>query len=196
MKKHLKLLLLGWIFTFIWIFNFSSAEWLKYDLSYNGCFILDWQCECPRKTYDLSNWLPKGIYHLISPNYATISNWYVNAWYGWNMNFNWNSINIVNATNDIVPQLSITFSLSDMSKCNSSNSFTFSLVSNDYVPPIIEWWTSTFTPIITWLTNSVNEFIPYVAYVWIWLLTAIIWFVAIKRLINWVRAKIFSSFKR
>ena len=69
----------------------------------------------------------------------------------------------------------------------------FVLVSPD--PPIIEWWVSTFTPIITGLTGSINEFIPYVVYISLWVLWVLISFVAIKRLINWVRAKIFSSFK-
>ena len=52
-----------------------------------------------------------------------------------------------------------------------------------------------FTPVITGLTSSINEFVPYVVYIWIWVLGALIWFVAIKRLINRVRRKIFSSFK-
>lgn len=60
---------------------------------------------------------------------------------------------------------------------------------------ILEWWTANFTPVITGLTNSINEFIPYVVYIGLWVLSVLIWFVAIKRLINWIRAKIFSSFK-
>ena len=59
---------------------------------------------------------------------------------------------------------------------------------------LISWWTAQFSSIITSLWNAVSEFIPYVAYIWIGLLGAIIWFVAIKRLINWVRAKIFWTF--
>ena len=59
---------------------------------------------------------------------------------------------------------------------------------------LISWWTAQFSWIITSLWNAVSEFIPYVAYIGIGLLGAIIWFVAIKRLINWVRAKIYWTF--
>lgn len=58
---------------------------------------------------------------------------------------------------------------------------------------ICEW---TFEPVISWLTNSMNEFIPYVAYIGLWILSVIIWFVAIKWLINRVRAKVLGTFKR
>ena len=59
---------------------------------------------------------------------------------------------------------------------------------------LLPWWTWTFWWIISSLGSAVSEFIPYVAYIWLWLLGAIIWFVAIKRLINRVRAKIFWTF--
>lgn len=66
-----------------------------------------------------------------------------------------------------------------------------------------EWWDSELiwqlSPVITWLENSINEFIPYVVYVWLGVLGVIIWFVAIKRLINRTRSKslwVFSSRRR
>ena len=62
-------------------------------------------------------------------------------------------------------------------------------------PPLVPWWTANFTPVITGLTSSINEFIPYVVYIGLWVLWVLISFVAIKWLINWVRSKIFSSFK-
>ena len=67
-----------------------------------------------------------------------------------------------------------------------------------------EWWSNSWnllpdwvwnlTWIISSLSTTLNEFIPYLVYVWLWIISALIWFVAIKRLINWIRAKIFSSF--
>lgn len=60
--------------------------------------------------------------------------------------------------------------------------------------PLLSGWTTVFSGIISSLGSAVSEFIPYVAYIWIWLLGAIIWFVAIKRLINRIRAKIFGTF--
>lgn len=60
--------------------------------------------------------------------------------------------------------------------------------------PLLSGWTTVFSGIISSLGSAVSEFIPYVAYIWIGLLGAIIWFVAIKRLINRIRAKIFWTF--
>lgn len=51
------------------------------------------------------------------------------------------------------------------------------------------WW------IILSLSSVISEFIPYVIYIWIWILSAIIWFVAIKWLINWIRRKTYWSFR-
>lgn len=62
-------------------------------------------------------------------------------------------------------------------------------------PPLLPGGEEALSGAVTNLTNSVNEFIPYIVYIWLWILIACIWFVAIKRLINWLRAKIFSSFK-
>lgn len=48
---------------------------------------------------------------------------------------------------------------------------------------------SILSPVVDWLEDSIIEFIPYVIYVWLWLLSALIWFISIKWLINWVRWK-------
>jgi len=64
---------------------------------------------------------------------------------------------------------------------------------------ILSGWTAALQPIITSLGDTLTEFIPYVVYVWLGVLGAIIWFVAIKWLMNWTRAKVlwtFSSGKR
>lgn len=54
---------------------------------------------------------------------------------------------------------------------------------------------SSLSPVVNWLRNTILEFIPYIVYVWIWILSALIWFVAIKRLINRLRNKTLSPFK-
>ena len=59
--------------------------------------------------------------------------------------------------------------------------------------------TGALAPIITSLSSTLTEFIPYVVYVGLGVLGAVIWFVAIKWLMNWTRAKVlgtFSSWKR
>ena len=79
----------------------------------------------------------------------------------------------------------------------SSSEITYSSSSGGWDSgdsPLLSGWTTAFSGIISSLGSAVSEFIPYVAYIWIWLLGAIIWFVAIKRLINRIRAKIFWTF--
>lgn len=65
--------------------------------------------------------------------------------------------------------------------------------------PILSGGTTAFDEIIGSLESTMAEFIPYVVYVWLGVLGAVIWFVAIKWLMNWTRAKVlwtFSSWKR
>lgn len=71
----------------------------------------------------------------------------------------------------------------------------------------MEWGTTTVTasnyltngtadlqPALDGLKSVMMEFIPYVAYIWLWIIVACLWFVAIRWLVNWVRAKIFDAF--
>lgn len=65
-----------------------------------------------------------------------------------------------------------------------------------------EWWDNSWNDlissawvIINWLENTVNEVIPYVVYIWLWILGLIIWFVAIRWLINFIRNNILTPFK-
>ena len=54
---------------------------------------------------------------------------------------------------------------------------------------------SVFSSVIWNLWLTISEFIPYVVYIWLWVLGVLIWFVAIKWFINWIRRKILSPFK-
>lgn len=60
--------------------------------------------------------------------------------------------------------------------------------------PILSGWTTALQPIITSLGDTLTEFIPYVVYVGLGVLGAVIWFVAIKWLMNWTRAKVLWTF--
>ena len=62
--------------------------------------------------------------------------------------------------------------------------------------PVLESWTSAFSGVLTSVSSSVSEFIPYIVYIWIWLLTASIWFVAIKRLLNRLKSKVLNPFRK
>ena len=54
---------------------------------------------------------------------------------------------------------------------------------------------SSLSSVIGWLVSTVWELIPYVIYIWLWILVAVLWFIAIKRLLNWISRKIFGNFK-
>lgn len=60
--------------------------------------------------------------------------------------------------------------------------------------PILSGGTAVLDEAITWLQGVMSEFIPYVAHVGLWIIVAVLGFVAIRWLVNWVRAKIFSAF--
>lgn len=76
----------------------------------------------------------------------------------------------------------------------SNNTITIKLIYPD--PPLIQWGTEAFSGVLTSVSSSVSEFIPYIVYIWIWLLTASIWFVAIKRLINRLKSKFLNPFRK
>lgn len=60
--------------------------------------------------------------------------------------------------------------------------------------PLLSGGTASLDVIIDWLEGVMAEFIPYVAHVGLWIIVAVLGFVAIRWLVNWVRAKVFSSF--
>lgn len=62
-------------------------------------------------------------------------------------------------------------------------------------PPLVPWTFSNFTPVIDWISDVTTEFIPYVVYIWIWTLLVILWFIAVKWLVNWLVRKITVIFK-
>ena len=59
---------------------------------------------------------------------------------------------------------------------------------------LIASWVAVFSPVINWLNDSFGEFLPYIVYIAFGVLGAVIWFVAIRWLINRLRAKVFGSF--
>lgn len=71
----------------------------------------------------------------------------------------------------------------------------------EYEPPFIPdlllpWWQGSLEPVVEWLGSAIDEFIPYVVYVWLGVISIIIWFVAIKWLINRIRRNSLFVFSR
>ena len=93
------------------------------------------------------------------------------------------SSSYVISSSDISPQLQCYWSW----PCK----FSVSYIQKSEIVPV-----SSLSPVIEWLTSTINEFIPLVVYIWLGVLGAVIWFVAIKWLINRLRSKTLSPFKK
>lgn len=84
-------------------------------------------------------------------------------------------------------------------KCSQCKFYVFRWWSLKYTIYYDKMPVSELSPVINWLESSINEFIPYVVYVWLWLLSAVIWFFAIKwllRFVKWSTLSVFKSRKR
>lgn len=175
MKKKLFSLLL---LSFFLIGSFCSAwDLVDYHLWYRGT--ISWVFK-PWYSYIIS---PLDSYMQDSTLRLTCYTWYnetkYNCWNG--CSFDIDSLLAEGCSSD-------SFILTCYeSPCN------FSLESVS--PPLLPWWQQALSWVVSNLTNSVNEFIPLIVYIWIWIIFACIWFVSIKRLINWVRWKTLTPFK-
>lgn len=68
--------------------------------------------------------------------------------------------------------------------------FCFAVV----MTPLLSWGTATLDQALDGLEWVMTEFIPYVVHIGLWIIVATLGFVAIRWLVNWVRAKIFDTF--
>lgn len=189
MKKYLLTSLL-WVFA---LFGFASAEsftfvgaWWSFDWYYEPwTFTTDW-------------W--------IISNFNTVWNWYFYIKQDWEYIYQfpcWSED--CSAEGDLVNWVSIsawTYELSTESD-EAFTSVSFSISSSfewwDSSWSLLPWWEWSLSWIITWLNSTITEFIPYLIYLWLWIITVIIWFVAIRWLVNRTQAKIrwsFSSWRR
>lgn len=55
---------------------------------------------------------------------------------------------------------------------------------------------SALSPVVTWITDTLWEFIPYVIYIWLWVLVFSLWFIAVRRLMLRIYNKIRFIFKK
>lgn len=99
-----------------------------------------------------------------------------------------------------VPEWTVSMSSSVGSVCKS---ITFSIGSSsewwDSWGSLLPWWEWDLSWIISWLNSVIDEFLPYLVYIWLGLITATIWFIAIRWLVNRTSSKVrwtFSSWKR
>lgn len=96
------------------------------------------------------------------------------------------------------PEIKWTLYISETPITVDTNSWWWD-INEDDSDSLLIWWVGALNPIISSLQNTFVEFIPYIVYIWLWILGAVIWFFAIRWLVNWVRAKVywtFSSWRR
>lgn len=193
----IKKLFLFWLFSLFWIFNFSSAE--NYEWMSFSCYLWDNAIEWYNQCND--DYL----------NFLSIEDW--NYIVSASSNFNFEAyLTFMNAKEwqpfHISPSNSISFSCEDWD-CFSLNIYNYSNVDWEWlitytVSPasnwwssdtIIPWWFNNFVPVVNWLGSTVTQFIPFVVYISVWFLIAVLWFYAIKWLCNWFLIKLNSVFK-
>ena len=59
---------------------------------------------------------------------------------------------------------------------------------------MLEGGTTALEPVLTGLSETITEFIPYLVYIGLGIITATIGFVAIRWLMNWTSAKVRGTF--
>lgn len=167
------------ILSIIWLIGFSSAQFMKDDI-FN--FSYNWSSFSPSTltTSDISkmnfsyNW-SDGCVVLFNK-----WNWRCRVYFNWY--WNWSVRNECNVN------MGGTFNLQlDVGTCNWVVKVS---TRSTYLPIDVT------TPILTWLTTVFNELIPYVVYIWLWILVVTIWFVAIKWLMLWIYNKVKFIFKK
>lgn len=176
-KKLFSVLAVLWL-TF---FGFTNADYQLIEsvsCTYNRC---EWQ-----QRIDINiNWYDK--IKIDTNNCTDWQYWTLKVKYDWKQQFLtcWNLPKILENIK--------TFSIwSDSNSRDITNTYQIYW----YVPPIVEWGTEVFSGVLTSVSSSVSEFIPYIVYIWIWILTASIWFVSIKWLLNRLKSKVLNPFRK
>lgn len=176
-----KILLLWWIFTLVWIFNFSSAIIVQKNE----------QIDCTAWNPTQNVCTPSKIKQFSSPTKVTLkslNNAFVEVdvvFFSW-----WYTS--PNVTDSVIYEWVKTIQVNWNFNSNTSLLITYDVEEPDIIIP---WWFSNFTPVVAWLGVTVTEIVPYVVYISIWFLIAVLWFFSIKWLCNWFLVKINSVFK-
>lgn len=171
--KKLKLFLLWSIITLLSIWSFSSSWYDNVTIGVNESInSYVWKdLFCPSPTYlKVTCSKAPNCKGWSSQWNVTISDWHITLW------------------DHLCPDWAV--SNWAVYFCSALNRYNVSCsVSTDKMP------VTALTPAIDWLHNTVVELIPYIVYIWIWVLLFTLWFYAIRRLVNWLSWKINSNFK-
>ena len=163
------------------LFGFSSA-WLTEIKSYN--FSYDWSWFNPSSFN--TNWIPLSDFDFTTSSSNSSCVILFNS-YSKRCRIYFSNWGVYSNQCDWVPAWTYSVQYNQWDCTN----FRFSASIRESIVPV-----SSLSPVITWLSNSLSEFIPYIVYIWLAILGATIWFVWIKWLIRWVRVKILWIFKK
>lgn len=179
MKKYLLSSLLG---VFVLFSAFVSAE--------SFTFIGDWWTawEYSPSSFTTDWWLLN--YTSFVPNYDCFLN------IGWDCQFYVNNDWIVDTSSSCIgfnlPAWTYNVNWGPWNSCNSFSITVWNSWDSSWT--LLPWWITTLDWLISSLKSVLYEFIPYLVYIGLGVLGAIIWFIAIKRLINRIRVKVLWTF--
>ena len=183
----MKKFLLIWVVSLIWLISFSNAQW-NTDLTFSA--------------WDLPTSLTNTVFS--DDTVVCKSDWWANwqfysqvrfsAYYGnWNMCANSYSVSLSPYDYSNLKQAIYS---KKPDKCDgridilNTSQWLLCTVTSSKMP------VSALSPVVTWITDVLWEFIPYVIYIWLWVLVVSIAFVAVKRLMLWIYNKVKFIFKK
>ena len=211
--KKIKIFSLAWLITLIWIWSFTSATNFNNCLDNDSCF----SCMCDSYWEYCGNDCTESLimcYDACDTNYidCEASCWEdedcIESCYG-EMDSCYTtcdndslscSENCVYVPNNCYDEWSDFFTPEDEELVD------FWMCYSEYLPWWNEWWNEWWNWVSDWLISQfqgvllsfwlvISEFIPYVVYIWLWILSVIIWFFAIKWLINRLKNKTLTFFR-
>jgi len=195
MKKYL----LTFILSIIWFIGFSNADftfvgyWEWFDSSYTPSDVIfsDLDLDSSKVSFECPNW--------------NCFLWFMTDSTLCRLNYNNWTLTIDDFDTDGCTDMNWEYWVTSDSEFNVFSSLTVcpnGCSSDEWAwtwSTLLPNWESDLSWIISWLNSTITEFIPYLVYLGLWIITVIIWFVAIRWLVNRTQAKIrwtFSSWRR
>lgn len=179
MKKYL-------LSSLLWVFALFGAFVSAESFTFIGDWWTAWEYSPISFTTDW--WIVN--YTSFVPNYDCFLN------IGWDCQFYVNNDWVVDSSSSCIgfnlPAWTYNINWWPWNSCNSFSITIWSSWENSWT--LLPNWTDDLKWIVDGLKSTMAEFVPYIVYIGLWIIVAILWFVAIRWLVNWVRAKIFDNF--
>lgn len=170
--------------------------------SFSGAYVLTWfdALEYIEKTWELCpnkwscsfDWLVSIVSTNSTPCFNV--NYYCSSWRVSRKKYDRNNpFKLSDFSNCWSQYLEQGFWFDNSAGCNPINSYSSIILTYSQKKPVSVLWH--FTPVINWLKNIVFDILPYLSYLWLWIITVAVWFISIRWLINRTRLKINNNFR-